>query len=79
MHIKILGPGCKNCATLERNVRQALAEMGEDATVEKVTDHAAIMSYGIMSTPGLVIDERVASYGRVPAPRRIAQLIEKAR
>ena len=57
MKIKVLGPGCKNCVNLEKNTRAALAELGLDADVEKVTDYGDIAAYGVMKTPGLVIDE----------------------
>ena len=66
MIIKILGPGCTNCVNLERATREALDQLGLDATVEKVTDYAAIVGYGVMSTPGLVVDEQVVLSGRVP-------------
>lgn len=75
MHIKILGPGCRNCVTLERNTRAALAEMGLDAQVSKVTDYPGIVSYGILSTPGLVVDEKVIVSGRVPKPAEIKDLL----
>lgn len=70
--IEVLGPGCDNCTRLEKNAREAVAMAGVDAEVTKVTDVARIMSYGIMSTPGLVIDGRVVSYGRVPSAGDIA-------
>lgn len=73
--IKILGPGCKNCQNLEKNTRAALVDLGVSADVVKVTDYAEIAGYGIMSTPGLVIDEQVVVSGRVPKPEEIAQLI----
>ena len=76
MLIKVLGPGCKNCVTLEKNVREALTRLGVEAAVEKVTDYADIMAHGVMSTPGLVIDGEVVSYGRVPTPTQVAELIE---
>ena len=76
MLIKVLGPGCKNCVTLEKNVREALTRLGVEAEVEKVTDYADIMAHGVMSTPGLVIDGDVVSYGRVPTPTQIVELIE---
>lgn len=79
MNIKILGPGCKNCVNLEKATRAAVAELGLDATVEKVTDYPTIASYGIMSTPGLVVDEEVLVYGRVPRPEEIKQLLTDAR
>jgi small redox-active disulfide protein 2 len=80
MNIKVLGPGCANCVRLEANVKEALAAGGiADATVEKVTDYADIASWGIMSTPGLVIDGSVVVSGRVPDVAEVAQLIASAR
>ena len=80
MIIKVLGSGCANCVRLEANVKEALAASGFlDATVEKVTDYADIAAYGIMSTPGLVVDERVLVSGRVPDALEVAQLIASAR
>ena len=80
MIIKVLGSGCANCVRLEANVKEALAASGIlDATVEKVTDYADIAAYGIMSTPGLVVDERVLVSGRVPDASEVAQLIASAR
>jgi small redox-active disulfide protein 2 len=78
MEIKILGGGCPNCKRLEKVTRQALNEMGVEATVTKVTDFSEIMTYEILSTPGLVIDERVVSSGRVPQKAEIASLIATA-
>lgn len=65
MHIKILGSGCKKCLALGDNALAAAQAAGIDAQIEKVTDIVAIASYGIMSTPGLVVDETVVSSGRV--------------
>jgi len=70
--IEVLGPGCNNCERLEKNTREAIAMAGIDAEITKVTDYAEIMAYGIMSTPGLVIDGKVVSYGRVPSAGDIA-------
>ncbi len=78
MIIKILGPGCKNCKNLERATREALDQLGMDATVEKVEDYAAIVGYGIMSTPGLVVDDKVLVSGRVPRPAEIKKLLTTA-
>jgi small redox-active disulfide protein 2 len=66
MEIKVLGPGCPNCAEVEKRVKNALAELGIAADVEKITDIRKMMSYGILATPGLVIDGRVKSSGRIP-------------
>jgi small redox-active disulfide protein 2 len=75
MTIKVLGPGCMNCKTLERRTIEALQELNIDATVEKVEDYQMIASYGIMRTPGLVINERVVSSGLVPKVEDIKNLI----
>ena len=66
MTVKILGTGCKKCQNLEAKVREVVQQNNIDAEVEKVTDLSAIVSYGIMMTPGLVIDEKVKSYGTIP-------------
>jgi len=75
MIIKVLGPGCTNCKNLERATKEALSQMDVDATIEKVEDYALIMGYGVMSTPALVIDEKVVVTGRVPKPNEIRELI----
>lgn len=77
MIIKVLGSGCKNCVNLAENAKTAVAQMGLDAQIEKVTDYAEIAKYGILSTPGLVVDEKVVSYGRVLKPKDIILLLEK--
>jgi small redox-active disulfide protein 2 len=77
MTIKILGSGCKNCIALEKNTKAALDALGMDIQIEKVTDFDKIMQYGIMTTPAIVIDEKVASYGKVLKPKEIAELIKK--
>ncbi|MGL4789984.1 MAG: thioredoxin family protein, partial [Anaerotignaceae bacterium] len=77
MTIKILGTGCKNCTTLEENTKIALAQLDMKANVEKVTEMSDIASYGVMSTPGLVINEKVVSYGKVLKPNDIANIIKK--
>ncbi len=75
LHIEILGPGCANCRALEAATRQAVADLGLDATLDEVTDYAAIAGYGVMSTPGLVVDGQVVSTGRVPTAAQIAELL----
>ena len=79
MQIKILGPGCRNCATLEKRTKEALTELGQEATVSKVIDYAEIDAYGVMQTPALVIDERVVGSGKVPVSRAIGELIAAAK
>ena len=74
--IKILGTGCKNCVNLTDNVKKALTSLNIEANIEKVTDIENISSYGIMSTPGLVIEEKVVSYGKVLKPEEIVKIIE---
>jgi small redox-active disulfide protein 2 len=78
MDVKILGSGCPNCKRLEKVTREALAEMGIEATVAKVTDFGDIMAYNILTTPGLVIDEKVVSAGRVPTKTEITSMIATA-
>lgn len=70
--IEVLGPGCGNCRRLELNAREALGLAGVEAEIRHVTDYGEIASRGVMSTPGLVIDGRVVSTGRVPSPGDIA-------
>jgi small redox-active disulfide protein 2 len=77
MEIKILGTGCSNCKTLEKYVRLAVEEMNLEADIEKVEDIQKIMSYGIMRTPGLVVDGKVIVAGRLPSVKEIIQLISK--
>ncbi|MGB7817610.1 MAG: thioredoxin family protein [Ornithinibacter sp.] len=78
MIVKILGPGCANCKKLERTTRDAIAELGLDATLEKVEDYPTIAAYGIMATPGLVVDETVVVSGRVPKLAEIKDLLTTA-
>jgi small redox-active disulfide protein 2 len=73
--VKVLGPGCKNCKALEKATREALAELGLFADVEKVEDYAVIAGYGVMSTPALVVDEQVVVSGHVPTVARVRELL----
>jgi small redox-active disulfide protein 2 len=75
MHIKILGSGCANCVNLEKATRQAVTDLGLEATFEKVTDYADIATYGIMRTPGLVVDDEVVLSGRVPTAGQVKDLL----
>jgi small redox-active disulfide protein 2 len=77
MEIKVLGPGCRNCEKLETDAKQAVTEEGADCAVTKVTDMAEIMRYGVLSTPGLVINGKVKSYGRLPSVKEIRTWIEE--
>ena len=78
MEIKILGPGCKNCVLLYKMTIQAIQELGIVANIEKVEDYGQIASYGVMSTPALVVNGTVAFSGRVPTPRNLREIIEAA-
>lgn len=78
MIIKILGSGCRNCIVLKENTEAALKETGVEAEIIKVTDFKDIMAYGVMSTPALVIDEKVVSFGKVLKPKEIVKILEKA-
>lgn len=77
MIIKILGTGCPKCKKLEANALTAVAELGIEATVEKVTDLDKIMDYGVMMTPALVIDDKVVSSGKILAVADIKALLSK--
>jgi len=74
--IKILGTGCSKCVALTRAITQIVQELGLDATIEKVEDYSVILGYGVMSTPGLVIDEKLVAVGRVPKSAEIRKLLE---
>lgn len=66
LNIKVLGSGCTNCVKLEKLCHEVIAENSIDAEIEKVTDYKEIMSYGIMSTPGLVVNGKVVHNGKLP-------------
>lgn len=75
MKIKVLGTGCKKCKTLEENVKEVILNKGLDASVEKVEDVQAIIAYGVMNTPALVIDEKVVSKGKALKVKDIEKLL----
>ncbi len=77
MEIKILGPGCPKCKTLDKITREVVAKNAINATVTKVEDIMEIMKYGVLSTPALVVDEKVVIKGRVPSADEIKQLLTK--
>jgi small redox-active disulfide protein 2 len=77
MEIKILGTGCPRCKTLEKTVINALVEMDIAADVSKVEDIVKIMGYGIMHTPGLVINGKVVLSGRLPSTEEVKEIIVK--
>lgn len=75
--IKILGSGCAKCIALERSTREALAELNVEESIDHITDFSQIASYGVMSTPALVIKGKVVSYGKVLNKDEVKELLEK--
>lgn len=75
MDIKVLGTGCPKCKQLEKAVMDAIAELEIDASVSKIDDIMKIMEFGIMHTPGLVINEKIVLSGRLPSPKELRQLL----
>ena len=75
MEIKILGGGCPKCKALEKLTREVIAETGIEVNISKVEDFMEIMNYGVVSTPALVIDEKVVIKGRVPSEEEIKRLL----
>ncbi len=78
MNIKVLGPGCANCVNLMNNAKTAAAQLGIKATYEKLTDWQDFVQYGLRATPGLVVNEKLVSSGRVPTPAEITTLLADA-
>lgn len=76
MEIKVLGPGCANCQTLQKRIEEAIQKAGLTATVTKVTDYDEMLSYGILRTPGLVIDGKLVLSGRVPSVDEIVAMMK---
>jgi small redox-active disulfide protein 2 len=72
LNVKVLGSGCENCKRLEATVRKVAAVRGLQAEIEKVTDYAEIMKWPILSTPGLVVNGKLVSAGRIPTEPEIA-------
>ncbi|MFC1861423.1 thioredoxin family protein [Chloroflexota bacterium] len=78
MKIKVLGPGCARCQQLEKTVKDAVKELDTDAEVEDIKDIKRIMEYPILTTPGLVIDEKLVCSGRVPTKAEVTTFITTA-
>jgi len=78
VYVKVLGPGCRNCQKLEQVAKDAVAKLGVEASVEKVTDYADIMQYNILATPGLVVNEQLVAAGRVPSEVEVMAWLQKA-
>ena len=78
MEIKVLGTGCNNCKKTKAVVGEAIQELGIAATLTEVQDIPSIMAYGVMSTPAIVIDEKVVSTGKTPSKSQVIQMIRSA-
>jgi len=78
MKIKVLGPGCARCHQLEQTIREVVKKLGIDAEIEDVKDIKKIMEYPILTTPGLVIDEKLVCSGRVPTKAEVTTYITSA-
>jgi small redox-active disulfide protein 2 len=75
LSIKVLGPGCSNCQKVETVAKNAVASVGVEAEIIKVTDYAAMMAYNILATPGLVINEKLVAAGRIPQEAEVVTWI----
>jgi len=78
LSIKVLGSGCSNCQKVEAAVKSAVSSMGVEAEITKVTDYGEIMSYNLLSTPGLVINEELVAAGRIPSDTEVMTWIGDA-
>jgi small redox-active disulfide protein 2 len=76
-NIKVLGSGCKNCETTAKLIKIAAQQAGVEVELEKVTDMAQILSYGVMSTPGVVVDGKVVHAGGLPGPDKLREWVSK--
>ena len=77
--VKVLGSGCAKCNALEAATKAALEQLGMDTTIEHVTDYAKMASYGVMSTPALVVDGKVVSYGKALKTEEVVTILKKVR
>ncbi len=78
-YVKVLGSGCAKCNQLEAATKEALSKLGMDTTIDHVKDFAQIAAYGVMSTPALVVDGKVVSYGKVLKTEEVISILEKVR
>ncbi len=76
--IKVLGSGCANCKRVEQIARKVVEEMALQAEIIKVTEYPEIMAYNVMSTPGLVVNEKIVSVGRIPTPGEVTTWLTSA-
>ena len=77
--VKVLGSGCAKCNQLEADAKAALEQLGMNTTIDHVTDFSQIAAYGVMSTPALVIDGKVVSYGKVLKAEEVVKILQKVR
>lgn len=77
--VKVLGSGCEKCNQLEMTARAALEQLGMDTTIDHVTNFAQIAAYGVMTTPALVVDGKVVSYGKVLKTDEVVKILQKSR
>lgn len=78
IQIKVLGPGCENCEKVAAAAKAAVATMGVEATIEKVTDREEFARYRLLATPGLVINDKLVTGGRIPSEAEVMTLIGRA-
>ena len=78
LKIKILGTGCPNCNKLEQEIKKAAENLALEAEFEKISDYQKIMDYDVLSTPGLVINDKVVSSGRIPSQNELASFLTSA-
>lgn len=78
LEIKVLGPGCANCQKVETTAKKAVANFGVKAKITKVTDYQEIMAYNVLATPGLVINEKLVSAGRIPGEAEVMSWVADA-
>ena len=78
VEIKVLGPGCANCKRLEQITRKVVGNLAVDANIKKVTDYQEIVKLGVMTTPGLIVNDKVVSSGRIPSETEVTDWIINA-